>query len=125
MKKIMEETKEVYKKELLTIISDEDANEFKSLASGRKFCKKGERVIDICNDEVKRYKSKNANIFLKLINMHKNNRNKYLIENRLSSNVRAIAADCIRNNEDCINEEELASEVKKIILQTISEYKKI
>ena len=40
---------------ILKIESLEDAKEFERVASGRKFCKRGTRVQDICEEEVENY----------------------------------------------------------------------
>ena len=55
----MKETKE---KNILIIESDEEAKLFKSIATGRKFFKRGERVIDICEQEIIRYRYENSGI---------------------------------------------------------------
>ena len=58
----MKKTKELENEEtsvsmdkILKIESLEDAKEFERVASGRKFCKKGTRVQDICEEEVENY----------------------------------------------------------------------
>ena len=55
----MKKTKELESEEtsvsmdkILKIESLEDAKEFERVASGRKFCKRGTRVQDICEEEV-------------------------------------------------------------------------
>ena len=68
----MKKTKEIQEniiEETLKFTSREDAEEFKSIAKGRKFCKKGERLQDICMQEIERsnYK-KSRNIFVKIFN---------------------------------------------------------
>lgn len=40
---------------ILKIDQLEDAKEFERVASGRKFCKRGTRVQDICEEEVENY----------------------------------------------------------------------
>ena len=58
----MKKTKELENEEtsvsmdkILKIESLEDAKEFERVASGRKFCKRGTRVQDICEEEVENY----------------------------------------------------------------------
>ena len=58
----MKKTKELESEEtsvsmdkILKIESLEDAKEFERVASGRKFCKRGTRVQDICEEEVENY----------------------------------------------------------------------
>lgn len=115
-------------KDILEIISIDDAEEFKRMANGRKFCKVGERLPDICKQEIERYNYENSdNIFVKIFKgkKFKNNKNKFLIENRLNSNVRAVAADCVRNEEDSekVNEEIIVYNVKDKILNAVNKYK--
>ena len=78
-------------KDVLNFISKEDALEFKRMATGRRFCKKGERIIDICLEELKRYEYENSrNLFMKIFKPRciKKNKEKLMIENRMSSNKR-------------------------------------
>ena len=68
----MKKTKEIEIEEnpvekILKFESLEDAKEFEYVASGRKFCKRGERILDICEDELENYICRDsANIILKL-----------------------------------------------------------
>lgn len=113
-------------KEVLEFVSSSDANEFKQMANGRKFCRVGERLSDICSDEIERYDYENSkNIFVKVFKgkKFKNSKNKFLIENRLNSNVRAVAATCVRNVEDEeLNEEKVVNNVKEQILNAVNKY---
>lgn len=133
----MEKTKETKVKNteklsnVIEFISENDAKEFKRIATGRKFCKRGERIIDICNEEIERYKYNNSsNIFVKIFKYHKFQKNKgCMIENRLSSNIRGIAQCCINNAnvEDeflDIKVEDLVKQVKEIILEKVEKYQK-
>ena len=121
----MKKTKDIKieEKEILEIISKEDALEFRRIATGRKFCKKGEMIIDICLEELKRYEYENSkNPFIKIFKQRKikKSREKLLIENRECSNIRAIARTCIENQE--LEIEELITNVKKIILDCVEKY---
>lgn len=117
----MEETKEVFK-----IISKQDATEFREIANGRKFFKIGESITDICEQEVDRHNYENANIFVKIFKAKKYKKNKYMIENRISSCIRAIAAKYIReSNKEEYNVSELTLEVKQVISKKVEEYEEI
>lgn len=111
---------------LIEFTSREDAMEFKKIASGRKFCKKGERLVDICEEEIARYEYENSkSIFVKIFKRHKFNKNKekLMIENRICSNIRAIASECIRKDEsEQIDVNKIVCDVKKIILDEIEKY---
>jgi len=130
----MKQTKEgaVKKKEekinidkILQITSLQEAEEFRRIATGRKFCKIGERICDICNEEIERYNYENCrNIFVKFFKRKKFNKEKFMIENRNSSIIRALASQYIRNlNNENINTEELVLNVKQYILDKVNEYK--
>ena len=41
--------------EIFQIQSPQDACEFERIAKGRKFCKIGDRIGDICDEELERY----------------------------------------------------------------------
>lgn len=132
----MKKTKELEKDEainnILNFTSQEDAEEFRRVASGRKFCKKGERIQDICDEELERYEYENfSGIFTKLFKHHKfkKNKKKLMLENRVSSVTRAITIDYInswqeKNNEKFINRNELILKVKNTILEKVEEYQK-
>src|SRR5574344_1021794 len=126
IKKMQENIKEkVNLKDEFNFLSIEDANEFKRIATGRKFCKKGERIIDICTEEIKRYKYNNSrNIFVKIFKYQKFQKcNVGIIETRLSSNIRAMTQVCINDmDNDCINIEALANKVKQTILEKVAIY---
>ena len=133
---IMKKTKEIEKEDIIDNIlkftSPEDAEEFRKIASGRKFCKKGERIQDICDEELERYEYENfSGIFTKLFKHRKfkKNKQKLMLENRVSSVIRAIVVDYInnwqeKNNEEIINKNELVLKVKNTILEKVAEYQK-
>lgn len=134
MKKTKEAEENIIDK-VLKFTSKEDAEEFKKIASGRKFCKKGERIQDICDEELEKYEYKNCcNIFTKIFkySKFKKQKQKLMLENRVSSVIRTVVIDCINNYENQeienekreINREELVLKVKNIILEKIAEYKK-
>lgn len=116
----MKQTKE----NILQIKSVQEAEEFKRIAKGRKFCKIGERICDICKEEIERYNyEKCKNIFIKIFKHKKYTKQKMMIENRTSSIIRAIAADNIRKTEnEPIDIDELIESVKKVILNEVEEY---
>lgn len=123
----MKETKEILteEKELLKIISKQDAEEFKRMASGRKFCKRGEKIKDICKEELARYEYERSNIFVRMFKHHKFKKNseKLMLESRMSSNVRAIVKYCINNSEEHFFDlSEIELKVRKIILKKANEY---
>lgn len=127
----MRKTKEPEKNnenKILMFISKEDAKEFEQIAKGRKFCRKGERIVDICDEEIKRYKFEHySNLFEKIFKRHKYNKKKekLLLENRVSSIVRAIAINIINNcGDEEINRDEIILKVKKYILNAVEEYNK-
>ena len=68
----MKKTKEIKSEEnsvekILKFESIEDAEAFEYVAKGRKFCKKGERIQDICEDELENCICRNSgNIILKI-----------------------------------------------------------
>lgn len=118
----MKETKE---DQIFKIENNEEASLFKSIATGRKFFKKGERVIDICDQEIERYKYEKSILLTKLFYKLKlkNRKEKYMLENRTSSVIRSTAAYCIRENEeDEIDSIMITNEVKNYILKIVEEY---
>lgn len=125
----MKKTKEIEIEEksvekILKFESLEDAKEFEYVASGRKFCKRGERIQDICEDELENYICRNsANIILKLYLHHKLKKNKTKLESRITSVIRALAVELL-NEDDDVSEDELAKKVKETILEQIDKYKK-
>ena len=125
----MKKTKEIEIEEksvekILKFESLEDAKEFEYVASGRKFCKRGERIQDICEDELENYICRNsANIILKLYLHHKLKKNKTKLESRITSVIRALAVELL-NEDDDVSEDELAKKVKETILEQIDRYKK-
>lgn len=127
----MKKTKEIKQEnKILKIVSEKDAQEFKSIASGRKFCKQGERIIDICKQEIEKYEFNNKAGFLaKLFKSHKYRKNKkyLMIECRTTSVIRALAVEYINKCEEeniSINKEEMAKNIKEKINQKIEEYLK-
>lgn len=127
----MKKTKEIKSKEnsvekILKFESIEDAEAFEYVAKGRKFCKKGERIQDICEDELENCICRNSgNIILKIYLHHKLKKRKGKLESRITSVIRNLALE-ILDEEDCENlsEKELAKKVKEIILEEVEKYKK-
>lgn len=126
MKKTKEVKEESTIKKILQFTSPEDAEEFKRVANGRKFCKKGERVQDICDEELERYEyENNTGFFAKIFKHHKfkKNKEKLMIESRIPSVVRAIASEYIKSSEETpIKRNELIEKVKSTILEAVNEY---
>ena len=128
----MKKTKEIEKEEnsiekILKFESLEDAEKFAEVASGRKFCKKGERIQDICNEEIENYVCKTSgNIIFKLYWRHKikKNRERLLLESRLTSCIRAVVMQFIDDEDDNLNVEKLTIKVKNAILDEVKKYKK-
>lgn len=127
----MKKTKEIKSEEnsvekILKFESIEDAEAFEYVAKGRKFCKKGERIQDICEDELENCICRNSgNIILKIYLHHKLKKRKGKLESRITSVIRNLALE-ILDEEDCENlsEKELAKKVKEIILEEVEKYKK-
>lgn len=127
----MKKTKEIKSEEnsvekILKFESIEDAEAFEYVAKGRKFCKKGERIQDICEDELENCICRNSgNIILKIYLHHKLKKRKGKLESRITSVIRNLALE-ILDKEDCENlsEKELAKKVKEIILEEVEKYKK-
>ena len=124
----MKKTKEIEIEEnpvekILKFESLEDAKEFEYVASGRKFCKRGERILDICEDELENYICRDsANIILKLYLHHKLKKNKTKLESRITSVIRALAVELL-NKDDDVSEDELTKKVKETILGQVEKYK--
>ena len=121
----MKKTKEIEENKL-QFTSIEDAQEFKSIANGRKFCKKGERLQDICLQEIERKNYQNShNIFVKIFKhgKFKKSTEKLMLEKRTSSVIRAVARECIQNNEE-IDINNLIIQVKEKILENVDRYLK-
>lgn len=119
--------KEVTEEEILIIESKEDAVEFKKMASGRKFCKKGERLVDICDEEIARYNyNHNTGFFIRLFKRKKFKapKEQLLLENRTMSVIRAVAAKIIRESNEEISREEIVKQVKEFIIDKYNEYEK-
>ena len=108
----------------LKIESLEDAKEFERVASGRKFCKRGTRVQDICEEEVENYICKTRGNLLLRWYLHrkmKKNKEKLLLESRVTSVIRALAVAYIEENDET-DEEIVTKNVKNIILAKTKEY---
>lgn len=118
----MEETKENKEVVLLEITSKEEAMQFKSIATGRKFCKKGNRLKDICKSEIEKYEYKQSGLFTRIFKHRKfkKKQEQLLLEDRITSNIRNIAIHFIE--EGIINEAELIKKVKEIILEKVTQY---
>ena len=109
---------------ILKIDSLEDAKEFERVASGRKFCKKGTRVQDICEEEVENYICRTRGNLLLRWYLHrkmKKNKEKLLLESRVTSVIRALAVAYIEENDET-DEEIVTKNVKNIILVKTKEY---
>ncbi len=107
--------------------SKEDAGEFKTIATGRKFCKKGERIQDICMQEIERNNYENShNIFVKIFkhNKFKKSKEKLLLEKRTINVIRTIAKECISNSEEEIDINTLMNQVKDILMKNVETYLK-
>lgn len=131
MKKTKESEKNIAIDNILKFTSPEDAEEFKQIASGRKFCKKGERIQDICDEELERYEYENLSGFFTKIFMRrkfKQKKKKLMLENRVSSVTRAVAVksinDLLESDVETINRNELVTKVKNTILKKVEEYQK-
>ena len=126
----MKKTKELENEEtsvsmdkILKIESLEDAKEFERV-SGRKFCKKGTRVQDICEEEVENYICRTRGNLLLRWYLHrkmKKNKERLLLESRVTSVIRALAVAYIEENDET-DEEIVTKNVKNIILAKIKEY---
>ena len=124
----IEEQENVIEK-ILKFDSMEDAYEIERVALGRKFCKKGERLQDICFEEIENYVCKNSkNIILKLYLHYKNkkDKNKFLLESRTTSIIRKVAKEILNNVKDIqsIEETYIIEQVKNIIIEQVKEYKR-
>lgn len=119
---IMEETNENKEVIVFEITSKEDAIQFKSIASGRKFCKKGNRLTDICENEIEKYEYKKLGLFTRIFKHRKfkKKQENLLLEDRISSNIRNIAIKFI--NDGIVNKEELVNKVKETILEKVTQY---
>ncbi len=125
----MKKTKEIKQEnEILKITSEKDAQEFKSIASGRKFCKQGERIIDICKEEIERYEfNHTAGLLAKLFKGHKYRKSKkcLMLECRTTSIIRAFAVQYINKCEEegkAIVKEEMVKNIKETINKKVEEY---
>ena len=122
----MKKTKDTEDNVILVFESKADALEFKKMATGRKFCKKGERLVDICDEEIERYNYENyMGFFAKLFKRKKFKQNKdvLMLEQRTTSIIRSLSAKFIRENEE-ISRDELINKVKEFILNQYNEYQK-
>lgn len=126
MKKTKEVKEESAIEKILQFTSQEDAEEFKRVANGRKFCKKGERLQDICDEELARYEyENNTGFFARIFKHHKFKKNKerLMLESRITSVIRAIASEYINSSEEeQIKRNELIEKVKSTILELIKKY---
>ena len=126
----MKKTKEVEEniiEKALQFTSIDDAEEFKNIAKGRKFCKKGEKIQDICMQEIERNSYENShNIFVKIFlhSKFKKDKQRLMLEKRTSSVIRTIAKECINNSESELSVKELTEQVKKLILESTEKYLK-
>ena len=127
----MKKTKELENEEtsvsmdkILKIESLEDAKEFERVASGRKFCKRGTRVQDICEEEVENYICRTRGNLLLRWYLHrkmKKNKERLVLESRVTSVTRALAVAYIEENDET-DEEIVTKNVKNIILAKTKEY---
>ena len=120
------ETEENYIDKLLTFESKLEADDLGKIAKGRRFCKIGERLTDIYDQEIEKYKYENSkNIFVKIFKSRrfKKKQEKLLIENRPTSTIRGITAYIIKESKEFPTKEEVIKEVKKVILDKVDESK--
>lgn len=119
----MKKTEEINENDILIIISKEDAKEFKALASGRKFCKRGERISDICSEEFERKEYKKLSLFSRIFHKKKFRKSELLIESRLPSTARRVASYILSKEENNnISEKELEEKTKQFILEKVDKY---
>ena len=121
----MKKTEEINEDEILVIISKEDAEEFKSLATGKRFCKKGERITDICKEEFARKEYQNLGLISRIFHRKrfKSNKNELLLECRLTSNIRRVAVYLLSKEENAlINELELEKQTKDFIMNKVEKF---
>lgn len=126
MRKTKEPKIEIIEKSI-EFTSKEDAEEFKTIATGRKFCKKGERIQDICIQEIERNNyEKSHNIFVKIFkhNKFKKSKEKLLLEKRTINVIRTIAKECIANSEEEMDINTLINQVKDILMKNVETYLK-
>lgn len=112
--------------EILRFESLTDAEKFEEFAKGRMFCKRGEKLQDICEDELENYVCKNSKNFLLKWYLHrktKKNKGQMLIESRLISVTRAIVVN-ILDKEEIEDREELVKKVRGTILDKAKQYRK-
>ena len=123
----MKETKEIeedYIEKILKFDSKLEAEDFNKIANGRKFCKIGERLTDIYDQEIEKYNYENSkNILKKILKRKKYKKQKLLLENRPTSTIRGITSYIIKEEKNQ-NKDEVIKEVKEIILKKVKEYKK-
>ena len=123
----MKETKE---DKILKIMSSEEETTFRNIATGRRFFKVGERVIDICEQEIERFRYEHAGLLTRLFKKSKfrNKQEKYMLESRVPSAIRSVAAYCLQNDEETFlqsySAKDLAIKVKQYILEVVEEYHK-
>ena len=106
--------------------SKEESEDFKQIAKGRKFCKKGERIQDIYDEELERYNyENNLWFFAKLFKRRKYNKQtkRLMIENKRNSVIRSFIFNLLRQEENT-DKETIIKEVKKIILENVNLYEK-
>ena len=112
---------------IFEIESREESVEFKNIATGRRFFKVGQRVIDICQQEIDRYNYEHAGFFYRLLNKNKYKNDRFLIESRVPSIIRSVASFCIRKDEENeeleLNPYKLEKETKTYILSIVKAYK--
>lgn len=125
----MKKTKDIIEKKIIEISSKEEAAEIRQVATGRRFFKIGDRVIDICRQEIDRYNYDNSNFLVKLLQKSKyeNKKNKYRLETRIKCYIRAVAAQILRDEENEgkeFDDMQLTSEVRNYLLETVKRYEK-
>lgn len=123
----MKDTKE---KKILEIESMEEAKEWRKIASGRRFFKVGERMIDIVNQEIERYQYEHSSWIYRFWHRSKfgQKNQRYMLESRIPRTIRAMTAYCMQqteeNEEVVLESQKLIKKIRKELLSIVREYEK-
>lgn len=105
----------------------DEMQEYRRIAKGREFCKRGKRLQDIYVEEIERYNYENEkSIFAKIFKYH-NVKKRYKtlqIEDKRASILRKILYTIIRENKEDIDEKKIIKKAKETILDEAREYEK-